>query len=159
MVAGDFILLSVAGIVAIWVYRQPLTDEANRRLGDIDLQLIQAQGTLDSSQKELERALRIVDSAQAGLDKIKAQTNSTGNFMQTIQSTLNDKLLPDLQTTRSRIDSAKATLQQFQSFRAYQAVEEAHARDIAAGPIEACNKTISDWVDASRKDDRHRCSR
>jgi hypothetical protein len=118
ILSGSFLLLSIAGIVAIWVYRQPLTNEANRRLGDIDLQLIQAQGTLDSSQMELERALRIVDSAQAGLDKIKAQTNSTGNFMQTIQSTLNDKLLPDLQTTRSRIDSAKATLQQLQSILA-----------------------------------------
>jgi hypothetical protein len=115
ILSGLFLLLSVAGIVAIWIYRQPLTNEANRRLGNIDLQLIQAQGTLDSSQKELERALRIVDSAQAGLDKIKAQTNSTGNFLETIQSTLDDKLLPDLKTTRSRIDSAKVTLQQLQS--------------------------------------------
>lgn len=115
ILSGLFLLLSVAGIVAIWVYNKPLTDEANRRLTDIDSQLTQAQTTLDSSQKELERALRIVDSAQAGLDKIKAQTNSTGNFLQTIQSTLDDKLLPDLKATRSRIDSAKATLQQLQS--------------------------------------------
>lgn len=115
VLSGLFLLLSVAGIIAIWVYRQPLTDEANRRLSDIDLQLIQAQGTLDSSQMELERALRIVDSAQAGLDKIKAQTHSTGNFLQTIQGTLDDKLLPDLKATRNRIDSAKVTLQQLQS--------------------------------------------
>ena len=110
-----FLLLSVAGIVAIWVYNTPLTDRATTQLKDVDTQLVQAQTTLDSSQKELERALRIVDSAQAALDKIKAQTNSTGNFLETIQSTLDDRLLPELKSTRGRIESARTTLQQLQS--------------------------------------------
>ena len=115
VLGGIFLLLSVAGIIAIWAYNTPLTRQATAQLKGIDDQLSQAQATLDSSQKELERALRIVDAAQAALDKLKAQTNSTGNFLETIQSTLDDRLLPELKTTRSRIDSARATLEQLQS--------------------------------------------
>jgi len=110
-----FLLLSVAGIAAIWIYNTPLTDRATSQLKDMDTQLAQAQITLDSSQNELERALRIVDSAQAALDKLKAQTNSTGNFLETIQSTLDDRLLPELKSTRGRIESARTTLEQIQS--------------------------------------------
>jgi hypothetical protein len=118
VLGGIFLLLSVAGLIVIWIYNTPLTKEATARLEDVDAQLAQAQGTLDSSQKELERALRIVDSAQTALDKLKAQTNSTGNFLETIQSTLDDRLLPELKTTRGRIDSARTTLQQLRSLLA-----------------------------------------
>jgi hypothetical protein len=109
------LLLSIAGIVAVWVYNAPLTDKVTVQLKDVDTQLAQAQTTLDSSQKELERALRIVDSAQAAINKIKVQTNSTGNFLETIQSTIDDRLLPELKTTHGRIESARTTLQQLQS--------------------------------------------
>jgi hypothetical protein len=116
ILGGLFLLLSIAGILLIWIYNTPLTNEVILQLNDIDTQLIQAQATLDNSQKELERALRIVDSAQSALDKFKAQTNSTGNFLETIRSTLDDRLLPELKTTRSRIDSARVALEQLQSF-------------------------------------------
>jgi len=109
------LLLSIAGIVAVWVYNAPLTDKVTVQLKDVDTQLAQAQTTLDSSQKELERALRIVDSAQTAINKIKVQTNSTGNFLETIQSTIDDRLLPELKTTHGRIESARTTLQQLQS--------------------------------------------
>lgn len=115
VLGSTFLILSIAGIVAIWVYNTPLTDKVTFQLKDADTQLAQAQTTLDSSQKELERALRIVDSAQAAIDKIKTQTNSTGNFLETIQSTIDDRLLPELKTTHGRIESARATLQQLQS--------------------------------------------
>src|SRR5215217_1392188 len=116
IVLGSILLiLSVASIVVIWVYNTPLTDKVTFQLKDADTQLAQAQTTLDSSQKELERALRIVDSAQAAIDKIKAQTNSTGNFLETIQSTIDDRLLPELKTTHGRIVSARATLEQIRS--------------------------------------------
>lgn len=115
---GLFLVLSVAGIIAIWVYKTPLTHEVTGQLKGIDNQLAQAQTTLASSEKELERALRIVDSAQAALDKLKHQTNSAGNLLDTIQSTLDDKLLPELKTTRGRIVSARAALTQLQSLLA-----------------------------------------
>ncbi len=140
ILSGLFLLLSVAGIVAIWVYRQPLTDQAMTQLKSVDSQLAQAQTTLDSSQKELERALRIVDNAQAALDKIKKQTNSAGNLMETIQGTLNNKLLPDLKATHGRILSARNTLTQFQSFLA-------GIKNFVPGlDLSAPDKTLSDLV-------------
>ncbi len=118
ILGGLFLVLSVTGIIAIWVYNTPLTREVTGRLKGIDNELVQAQTTLASSEKELERALRIVDAAQTALDKLKQQTNSAGNLLDTIQSTLDDKLLPELKTTRGRIVSARAALTQLQSLLA-----------------------------------------
>lgn len=115
VLGGIFLLLSVAGIVAIWVYKGPLTREATSQLKEIDVELAQAQATLVSSEKELERALRIVDATQTALEKLTQQSNSADNLLDTIQSTLDDRLLPELKTTRNRIDSARLTLEQLQS--------------------------------------------
>jgi len=115
ILAGILLASSVAGIAAVWIYNTPLTDKVTTQLTDIDQQLAQAQTTLASSEQELARALRIVDNAQKALDALKQQTHSAGNLLDTIQSTLDDKLLPELKTTRGRIDSARATLQQLQT--------------------------------------------
>lgn len=116
--SGIFLLASVAGIAAIWIYNTPLTRQAISELQNIDSQLAQAQVTLTSSEKELSRALRIVDATQVTLEKLATQTNSTENLLDTIQSTLDDRLLPELKTTRGRIDSARVTLEQLQSLLA-----------------------------------------
>jgi predicted nucleic acid-binding Zn-ribbon protein len=139
ILSGIFLLLSIAGIITIWVYNKPLTDEAIRQLEAVDDQLEQAQGTLASSQIELDRALRIVDSAQEALDKFKAQTNSTGNFLETIQSTLDDRLLPELKTTHERIDSARTTLEQLQSL--FAGVQSFLPIDLSS-----LDKTVSDLI-------------
>ena len=115
ILGGIFLLLSVAGVLAIWIYKTPLTSQATGQLKDIDGELAQAQTTLASSEKELQRALRIVDATQTALEKLTQQSNSTDNFLDNIQSTLDDRLLPELKTTRSRIDSARLTLQNLQS--------------------------------------------
>ena len=115
ILAGILLASSVAGIAAVWIYNTPLTDKVTTQLTDIDKQLAQAQTTLASSEQELARALRIVDSAQTAMDKLAQQTHSAGNLLDTIQTTLDDNLLPELKTTRSRIASAKTTLQQLQS--------------------------------------------
>ncbi len=111
-----FLVLSIVGIGAIWFYNEPLTQKATGQLKDIDAQLAQAQATLQSSEKELQRALRIVDSAQVALEKMAKQTGSAKNLFDSIQSTIDDQLLPDLKTTRQRIDSARTTLEGLQSF-------------------------------------------
>jgi chromosome segregation ATPase len=118
VLSGFFLFVSIAGMIAAWVYNGPLTRDAITELKSVDVQLAEAQATLTSSKQELERALRIVDSTQSALDKLMDQTNSTDNFLDTIQSTLDDKLLPELKTTRDRIDSARATLQQLQTLLA-----------------------------------------
>jgi uncharacterized phage infection (PIP) family protein YhgE len=63
----------------------------------------------------LQRALGIVDGAQAALEKLTAQSNSAGGLLDNIQSTLDDRLLPELKTTRGRIEEARTTLTNLQS--------------------------------------------
>ena len=113
-----FLVLSVAGVGAIWIYNEPLTRELTGQLKEVDIELAQAEATLVSSEKELERALRIVDGAQAALDKLTQQSESAENLFDSIQSTLDDRLLPELKTTRTRIDSARATLENLQTLLA-----------------------------------------
>ena len=110
-----FLILSVVGIGAIWFYNEPLTRDVNGQLTEIDLELGQAQATLVSSEKELQRALRIVDGAQEALDKLNAKSDTAEGLLDSIQSTLDDRLLPELKTTRERIASARASLESLQS--------------------------------------------
>ena len=110
-----FLITSVAGIVAIWIYNEPLTRKVTAQLSDIDSQLAQAEATLKSSEQELARALRIVDSAQSALEKLTQQTSSAASLFDNIQSTLDDRLLPELKTTRSRIVAARTSLESLES--------------------------------------------
>lgn len=106
---------SVIGIAAIWLYNEQLTRKATDILVEVDLELAQAQATLQSSEEELERALRIVDSTEKALEKLAEPSGDAENVFDSIQSTLDDKLIPDLKTTRERIDAARATLKNLQS--------------------------------------------
>ena len=105
-----FLILSVAGIVAAWVYNEPLTLEATSRLTDINTELSQAQVGLQSSQQELERALRIVDATEKALEQLAGQPTGAKGLLESIQGTLDDRLLPDLKTARERLVAASNTL-------------------------------------------------
>src|SRR5678816_2317699 len=115
ILSAILLVLSLVGIGAIWVYKEPLTREAISRLKEIDTQLIQAQTALQSAAKELERALRIVDTAQNALQKLALQSNSAENLLGNIQSTLDDRVLPELKTTRGRISTARSALESLKS--------------------------------------------
>jgi chromosome segregation ATPase len=108
-------VLSLAGIGAIWIYNEPLTRAVTSRLMEVDTQMAQAQATLASSEKELERALRIVDAAQAALEELTQQSQSAESLFDNIQSTLDDRLIPELKTTRNRIAAARTSLESLQS--------------------------------------------
>ena len=105
-----FLLLSLVGIIAAWVYNEPLTHEAASRLTDINTELSQAQVGLQSSQQELERALRIVDAAEKALEKLAGQSTGATGLLDNIQGTLDDRLLPELKTARERLVAASNTL-------------------------------------------------
>jgi F0F1-type ATP synthase membrane subunit b/b' len=135
-----FLVLSVIGIGAIWYYKGPLTREVTGRLTEIDTQLAQAQATLQSSEKQLQRALRIVDGAQSALEKMAQQTGSAKSLFDSIQSTIDDKLLPDLKTTRQRIDSARTTLESLQS------VIKSVSGFIPGIDLNAPTKTLADLI-------------
>ena len=112
IVLGSTLLLaSLVGIGAAWFYNEPLTDEITSQLQMVDDELELAQTTLDSTHTELERALRLVDAAQTALEKLAAQSESAESLFEGIQSSLDDKLLPELKTARERIDSARTALE------------------------------------------------
>ena len=110
-----FLLLSVAGILAAWVYNEPLTREAASQLTGIDNELAQAEPTLTSTKVELDRALRLVDAAQTALEQLAAQSTSADTLLDGIQSSLDDKLLPELKTTRERLGTARTSLENLRS--------------------------------------------
>jgi hypothetical protein len=118
LLSAVLLVLSLAGIAAIWYYKEPLTREVTGQIKEVDIELAQAQATLKSSEKELQRALRIVDGAQQALEKLTQQSNSAGNLLDTVQNTLDDRLLPELKTTRGRIEEARATLVNLQTILA-----------------------------------------
>jgi chromosome segregation ATPase len=115
LLSAIFLLLSIAGMAAAWIYKEPLTREATSRLKIIDNELAQAQTTLASSRMELERALRIVDASEKALEKLAEQSTSAENILGGIQGTLDDKLLPELKATRERINAARTSLESLQS--------------------------------------------
>lgn len=106
-----FLVLSVVGIGAAWYYNEPLTREAISRLTDINTELSQAQLGLQSSQGELERALRIVDAAEKALEKLAGQSTGTTGLLDNIQGTVDDRLLPELKTARERLVAASNSLE------------------------------------------------
>lgn len=110
-----FLVLSVIGIGAIWFYNEPLTRDATGELTEIDAELALAEATLVSSERELERALRILDGAQTALEKLSEKTEGAETLFERIQGTLDDQLLPELKQTRTRIVSARTQLENLQS--------------------------------------------
>lgn len=115
VVSSLFLVLSVAGILAAWVYNEPLTRRATAQLQSIDGELAQAEVTLAATRVELERALRIMDAAQNALEKLAAQSTSADNLLDSIQSSLDEKLLPELKSTRERLGAARAALEGLQA--------------------------------------------
>lgn len=118
LLSAVLLVLSLVGIGAIWYYNEPLTREVTGQLKAVDGELGLAQATLQSSEKELERALRIVDSTQEALEKLTDQTESADSLFDRIQGTLDDRLLPELKTTRNRINEARTTLENLQTILA-----------------------------------------
>lgn len=144
VLSAILLVSSVVGIGAIWFYNEPLTLEATRQIKDIDGQLAQAETTLASSETELQRALRIVNAAQAALEKFTQQSESAESLFDNIQSTLDDRLLPELKTTRSRIDTARSTLENLKSILA-------SIRGFIPGvDLNAPDKTLTDLIASTR---------
>ena len=114
LLSAILLVSSIVGIGAIWYYNEPLTREATGQLKAVDVELSLAQATLQSSEKELERALQIVDSTQEALEKLTDQSESAESLFDRIQGTLDNRLLPELKTTRNRINEARTTLENLQ---------------------------------------------
>ena len=111
LILGTLLLiLSVAGIAAIWIYRLPARDQAISRLKQVDSEMTQAETALDNGKAEIERTLRIVDAAEKSLDALKTQLTEAKILTDKANGTLNSSILPGLQSTRDKINQLRGTL-------------------------------------------------
>ena len=112
LIALSSILLvaSVVGIAAAWIYNEPLTREGMTRLQEVDSTLAQIQIDLQNAKVEVERALRLIASAEKALASLAEQTTDAKSLLENVNSTLNDQLIPGLKTTRDNISQVRGTL-------------------------------------------------
>jgi chromosome segregation ATPase len=105
------LLLSVVGIGAAWYYNEPLTGEAVARLGEIEAELARTQTALQAAKAELERTLRIVDSAEQTLANLSDELAQAKALFDEFDKTLGDRLIPGLENSRERLNSLRGTLE------------------------------------------------
>lgn len=97
---------SLVGIALAWMYNEPLTEKALAALGGVDSELRQTQAALTTFETELTRALQTVNETEQAL-----RQSNPESFLESVQTTLNDELLPELATAQERLVSARDTLQ------------------------------------------------
>ena len=105
------LLASLVGVILAWVYNEPLTLEAVSRLEEADTQLTQIQTDLRSAKSEVERALRMINSAEEALAELTQQTTSAKDALEQVNATLDDQLIPGLASTRTRITEVRGILE------------------------------------------------
>jgi hypothetical protein len=110
-----FLVLSLAGIAAAWYYNEPLTGEALTRLGEIETELTGTQTALQDAKAELERTLRIVDSAEATLERLSDELAQARQLFDEFDRTMGDRLIPGLESSRERLNSVRDTLENLRS--------------------------------------------
>lgn len=103
-------ILSIIGLVMLWVYKVPLTDRAMSQLRQIDTEMAQAQTALQNAKTEIERTQRIVDSAEASLSTLKDQLAQAKTLLGGLNGTLDNQLVPTLQASRDKISQVKGAL-------------------------------------------------
>ena len=111
VLGSTFLILSIIGIVLAWAYNEPLTKVSVSRLRTVDSQLEQIQTDLRSAKAEVERALRIIQSAEDALASLTQQTTDAKTLLEDVNATLDDKLIPGLEATRTNITEVRNTLE------------------------------------------------
>jgi hypothetical protein len=105
------LLSSVVGIGAAWYYNEPLTSQSVARLGEIETELARTQTALQDAKAELERTLRIVDSAEVTLKNVTDELAQAKKMFDEFDKTLGDNLIPGLESSRDRLASLRGTLE------------------------------------------------
>jgi len=106
--------LSIAGIALVWRYQEPLTQLSTIRLRAIDNELGLAQTALQNAERELERTLRAVESAEISLETLKDDFVQAKALFGNVNGSLDKQLLPGLKASRENIDQAKSSLLELQ---------------------------------------------
>lgn len=105
------LILSVVGSAAAWTWNEPLTRKTITQVQELDSHLAQIQSDIQNAKAEVERAMRIVDSAEKALSSLVGQTSGANDLLVQVNSLLDDKLIPGLQTTQTKIDQVRTTLE------------------------------------------------
>ena len=111
-----FFLLSLVATGAVWFYNEPLTQEALSRLQLVDSELGLAQSSLHDARLEIERTLRIVESAEVTLSELKDELTQARALFGEVDGTLENQLVPGLQGTRQQINNAIAAVEEIRAF-------------------------------------------
>lgn len=110
-VSSLLFLLSIIGIVLAWVYNEPVSRESVARLEQVDSNLTRIQTDLQSAKAEVERALRIIQSAEDALASLTKQTTDAKQLLEKVNETLDDDLIPGLENTRKKITEVRGILE------------------------------------------------
>ena len=110
-ISSILLILSVVGIAAAWIWNEPLTIKSITQVQGIDSQMVQVQSDIQNAKAEVERALRIIESAEKALSSLLGQTSNAQDLLKQVNSLLDDKLIPGLQTTQTKIDQVRITLE------------------------------------------------
>jgi len=106
------LVASLAGIGAAWYYNEPLTSESLAKLSEVEQELAQTQTALQNAKSELERTLRIVDSAEETLSKLSDELEQAKLLLDEFDESLGDSLIPGLESSRDRLTQVKGTLEE-----------------------------------------------
>ncbi len=109
-ISSIFLLGSFAGVILAWVYNEPLTLEVTTRLDEAETQLTQIQTDLRMAKAEIERALRIIQSAEDALASLTEKATSAKDALEEVNQTLDEELIPGLENTRARITEVRGVL-------------------------------------------------
>ncbi len=111
-----FFIVGLVAIGAAWFYNEPLTQNGLSRLQSIDSELGLAQSTLTDARLEIERTLRIVESAETTLAELKEELSQARALFGEVDGTLENQLVPGLQGTREQINNAIAAVEEIRVF-------------------------------------------
>jgi hypothetical protein len=113
IIFSSFLLgLSIAGIALVWMFKEPLTKTSTARLTGLDTDLGLAQTTLQNAEQELERTLRIVETAEISLAALKVEFTQAKTLFGEINGTMGSQLIPSLKAARTNLDQAKGSIQE-----------------------------------------------
>jgi hypothetical protein len=115
VVSSLLLVLSLAGIALAWIYNEPLTQDGITRLAEIDHELAQAQSALQDAKVELERTLRIVEASEKAMANLKDQLAEAKTIFSAMSGTMDEGLLPGLESARDNLNQAKIVIQDLQN--------------------------------------------
>ena len=113
LVALSILLMaaSLIGIGVIWGYKEPFIGVIDTGLGEVDRELSLAQTALQDAQDELERALRIVDSAEEAFESFSGQIAVARELLDSVTGVLDESIKPGLETSREKVNEVRITLE------------------------------------------------